>query len=81
MGRLTHSSSYQMLTKERPFSHRMSNAAVIVDIVLKRLRPRKPTNFALADKVWPILTECWQQAPGDRLSMMVVCEELQSLVV
>jgi len=73
----------ELLTKDRPFNHRKIDTVVIVDIT-KNLRPRKPVNPSsagpsLADELWPILQQCWAQAPGDRPAMSTVCEGLERI--
>jgi len=68
----------ELITKDRPFNHRKIDTVVIVDIT-KGLRPRIPNQSDLAGKLWPLLAQCWAQAPGQRPSMETVCEELKDI--
>jgi len=68
----------ELLTKDRPFNHRKIDTVVIVDIT-RNLRPRKPVDPPLADELWPILQQCWAQAPGNRPDMSTVCEGLERI--
>jgi len=68
----------ELLTKDRPFRERKIDTVVIVDIT-RNLRPIKPAGIPLADALWPILQQCWAQAPGNRPSMSAVCEGLESI--
>ena len=69
---------FQLLTKDHPFNHRKIDTVVIVDIT-RNLRPRKPVKSPLADELWPILEQCWLQAPGKRPDMPTVCEGLDQI--
>jgi len=68
----------ELLTKDHPFNHRKIDTVVIVDIT-RGLRPRKPVDLPLANQLWPILEQCWAEAPGNRPNMSTVCEGLERI--
>ncbi|KIM71467.1 hypothetical protein PILCRDRAFT_830314 [Piloderma croceum F 1598] len=68
----------ELLTKKCPFYHRKKDTEVIREII-KGLRPYKPTESPLADQLWPILQECWAQAPGDRPGISTICIKCDEL--
>jgi serine/threonine protein kinase len=65
----------ELVTQDRPFNHRKIDTVVIVDITKNR-RPRKPVSD-LADELWPLLEQCWAEAPGGRPTITAVCEGLE----
>jgi len=65
----------ELLTKERPFNHRILDTEVIWDIT-HGLRPHKPSS-PLVDPFWPTLEACWVQAPDNRPDMLTICKQLE----
>jgi len=70
----------ELLTKNVPFGDMKNDTAVIMAII-NNLRPRKPTNLPLADALWPILQQCWEQSPDKRPDMLAICEELDRIAL
>ncbi|KIM78272.1 hypothetical protein PILCRDRAFT_75650 [Piloderma croceum F 1598] len=68
----------ELLTQKHPFDHHKKDPEVIREII-KGLRPHKPPKSPLVDQLWPILQECWAQAPGDRLDISTICIKCDEL--
>lgn len=74
---------YQIFTGTIPFAHLSSDGMVIMEILQKKSKPRRPTGSifqkrGLTDRLWGLLEDCWTFDAQDRLSMIEVAAIVQN---
>ena len=48
---------------------------------IKNLCPQKPTKLPLANALWPILQQCWAEAPSKRPDILTICRRLGHITI
>lgn len=55
----------EVMTGKQPYNHRRYDTVVMFDVI-RGIRPIKPDTRIIPDKIWDIITACWQADPQIR---------------
>ncbi|KAG8790413.1 hypothetical protein FRC12_011928 [Ceratobasidium sp. 428] len=74
----------EIISHHQPYAYIQNEAAVIVAILVKRQRPKRPkdtipANSQQADALWSLLESCWSWDPKDRPEAPSVLREIETI--
>ncbi|KAG6907682.1 hypothetical protein DXG01_007785 [Tephrocybe rancida] len=69
----------EVLSGDIPYRHLSSDSAVIVEVLMRRRLPSRPTHPQLTDALWELMTRCWSVDPALRPSMEDIHRSLVSV--
>ncbi|KAG8723773.1 hypothetical protein FRC09_001796 [Ceratobasidium sp. 395] len=73
----------EIISRQQPYAYIQNEAAVIVAILVKRQRPKRPEDMIPADSsrgeaLWSLLESCWSWNPKDRPVALSVVKEVST---
>lgn len=72
---------WEVFTGRLPFYQMHRDSIVVIQVVLRDLRPKRPTRattLGLSDTVWTLMEKCWSRGAKARPQIQTVLTQLQS---
>ncbi|KAH8832214.1 kinase-like domain-containing protein [Flagelloscypha sp. PMI_526] len=66
----------ELITRRRPWPSHPTDGAVCFDVVVKGLRPARPSNIFVPDDFWALVERSWSQNPLERPTSAEIFETL-----
>lgn len=75
--------AYELYSRELPYAHipdhPEGDEPGVWSTKKRRIRPERPNNPMLTDKIWALMQRCWAHVPAERPSMSTVSRELVTI--